>query len=104
MRKLDLQKARVELRLDLHPQLPATLGDPDQIQQVLVPDVIRDDWKKWWEAAKRELKKDGHFQVPLKKTEAIVYQVKEISLQNRLLDEFRTAKGLKARLLVAGEL
>ena len=39
----------------------------DQIQQVLVPDVIRDDWKKWWEAAKRELKKDGHFQVPLKK-------------------------------------
>ena len=24
----------------------------DQIQQVLVPDVIRDDWKKWWEAAK----------------------------------------------------
>lgn len=76
----------------------------DQIQQVLVPDVIRDDWKKWWEAAKRELKKDGHFQVPLKKTESIVYQVKEISLQNRLLDEFRSAKGLKARLVVAGEL
>src|SRR5213594_1237481 len=22
----------------------------DQIQQALVPDVIRDDWKKWWEA------------------------------------------------------
>jgi transcription elongation GreA/GreB family factor len=76
----------------------------DQIQQVLVPDVIRDDWKKWWEAAKRELKKDGHFQVPLKKTESIVYQVKEISLQDRLLEEFRAAKGLKARLVVAGEL
>ena len=41
----------------------------DQIQQVLVPDVIGADWKKWWEAARRELKKDGHFQVPLKKTE-----------------------------------
>jgi transcription elongation factor GreA-like protein len=39
----------------------------DQIQQVLVPDVIKDDWKKWWEAAKRELKKDGHFQVPSRK-------------------------------------
>ena len=76
----------------------------DQIQQVLVPDVIRDDWKKWWEAAKRELKKDGHFQVPLKKSEPIVYQVKEISLQDRLLEEFRAAKGLKARLVVAGEL
>ena len=45
----------------------------DQIQQVLVPDVVREDWKKWWEGAKRELKKDGHFQVPLKKTEPIIY-------------------------------
>src|SRR5947208_882077 len=76
----------------------------DQIQQVLVPDVIRDDWKKWWEAAKRELKKDGHFQVPLKKSEPIRYQVKEVSLQDRLMDEFRAAKGLKARVAVAGEL
>src|SRR5438874_6669291 len=63
----------------------------EQIQQVLVPDVIRDDWKKWWEGAKRELKKDGHFQVPLKKSEPVVYQVKETSLQARLLDEFRSA-------------
>ena len=76
----------------------------DQIQQALVPDVIRDDWKKWWEAAKRELKKDGHFQVPLKKTEPIVYQSKEVSLQDRLLADFRGAKGLKARILVAAEL
>ena len=76
----------------------------DQLQQVLVPDVIRDDWKKWWEAARRELKKDGHFQVPLKKTDPIVYQVKEVSLQDRLMEEFRAAKGLKARVSVASEL
>src|SRR6266404_4320177 len=76
----------------------------DQIQHVLVPEVIRDDWKKWWEAAKRELKKNGHFQVPLKKTEPIVYQVKEVSLQDRLLADFRAAKGLKARFIVAGEI
>jgi transcription elongation GreA/GreB family factor len=76
----------------------------DQIQAVLVPDVIKDDWKKWWEAAKRELKKDGHFQVPLKKTDPIVYQVKEVTLQDRLLAEFRAGKGLKARIAVAGEI
>jgi transcription elongation GreA/GreB family factor len=75
----------------------------DQIQAVLVPDIIKDDWKKWWEAAKRELKKDGHFQVPLKKTEPIIFQVKEVALQDRLLAEFRAAKGLKARIVVAGE-
>src|SRR6185436_17187715 len=76
----------------------------DQVQQALVPDVIRDDWKKWWEAAKRELKKDGHFQVPIKKTEPVVYQVKEVSLQDRLLGEFRAAKGLKAHVAVATEI
>jgi transcription elongation GreA/GreB family factor/transcription elongation factor GreA-like protein len=75
----------------------------DQIQQVLVPDVIKDDWKKWWEGAKRELKRDGHFQVPSKKSEPIIYQAKEVSLQKRLMDEFRAAKGLKARGTVTHE-
>ena len=75
----------------------------DQIQQALVPDVIRDDWKKWWDAAKRELRKNGHFQVPLKKSEPIIYQANEVSLQDRLLGEFRAAKGLKARVAVASE-
>ncbi len=76
----------------------------DQIQQVLVPDVIKDDWKKWWEGAKRELKRDGHFQVPAKKSEPIIYQVKEVSLQKRLMEEFRAAKGLKARGTVTHEI
>jgi transcription elongation factor GreA len=76
---------------------------PDQIQAVLVPDVIRDDWKKWWETAKREMKKDGHFIVPTKKTEPVIFQTKEMSLQDRLLADFRAAKGLKARILVVTE-
>jgi transcription elongation GreA/GreB family factor/transcription elongation factor GreA-like protein len=75
----------------------------DQIQQVLVPDVIRDDWKKWWEVAKRELKKDGHFQLPVKKTDPIVYEVQETTLQDRLLTEFRATKGLKAKVGSASE-
>jgi len=75
----------------------------EQIQQVLVPDVIADDWKKWWEVAKHELKKDGHFLVPSKKSEPIIYQAKEIPLQERLMGDYRAAKGLKARLAVAHE-
>src|SRR3989441_1374524 len=75
----------------------------DQIQQVLVPDVIRDDWKKWWETAKRELKKDGHFLVPVKKTDPISYQAQEVSLQDRLLSDFRKVKGLKAKIGAASE-
>jgi transcription elongation GreA/GreB family factor len=93
--------------LDLIKLVLQSFGDRatvDLIQQVLVPDVIKDDWKKWWEAAKRELKKDSHFQVPLKKSDPIIYQLKEVSLQTRLLAEFRAAKGLKARLNVAHDL
>lgn len=76
----------------------------DQIQQVLVPDVIASDWKKWWDTAKRELKKNGHFIVPLKKSEPIVYQAEEVSLQDRLIKDFRAAKGLKARTAAAVEI
>ena len=76
----------------------------EQIQQVLVPDVIADDWKKWWEVARHELKKDGHFLVPVKKSDPIIYQAKEIPLQERLMGDFRAAKGLKARLSIANEL
>ncbi len=76
----------------------------DQIQSVLTPDVITEDYKKWWETAKREMKKDGHFIVPTKKTEPVVFQSQETSVQERLLTEFRAAKGLKARILVVGEI
>jgi transcription elongation GreA/GreB family factor len=76
----------------------------DQIQNVLVPDVIQSDWKKWWEAARTELKKDGHFQIPIKKAEPIVYQQEEKSLADRLAADFRAAKGLKARITVAAEM
>ncbi len=75
----------------------------EQIQQMLVPDVIRSDWKKWLEVARREMKKDGHYQIPAKKTDPIIYQAQMITLQERLLTEFRQAKGLKARTGVAGE-
>ena len=75
----------------------------EQVQSVLVPDVIDSDWKKWWEVARKELKKDGHFEVPLRKTQPLVYQEEVVALGDRLLAEFNTVKGLKARLVVALE-
>lgn len=75
----------------------------DQIQQVLVPDVITEDWRKWWEVARHEMKKSGHFIVPTRKSDPIVYQAVEKPLQQRLMEDFRSAKGLKARLLIVQE-
>lgn len=76
----------------------------DQIQQLLVPDVISDDWRKWWEAARAEMKKDGHFVIPLKKTDPIIYKEETVSPRERLLQEFYAAKGLKARNTVAQQI
>ena len=101
-----LQKTAALHHLDLIKVVLNSYGGKatlDQIHAVLVPDVIADDWKKWWEVAKQEMKKDGHFVVPTKKTEAIVYQAQETSLQARLLADFRAAKGLKAKLTIATE-
>lgn len=75
----------------------------DKIQEVLVPDVIEEDYKKWWETARREMKKDGHYQIPTKKAVPIVYQEQETPFQQRVLESFVEAKGLKARIVVATE-
>ena len=51
-----LQKTAALHHLDLIKVVLNSYGGKatlDQIQQILVPDVIRDDWKKWWETAKR---------------------------------------------------
>lgn len=101
-----LQKTAALHHLDLIKVVLNSYGGKatlDQIQKVLVPDVIRDDWKKWWETAKQEMKKDGHFVVPTKKSEPIVYTSQETSLQDRLLADFRAGKGLKAKLMIAAE-
>lgn len=70
----------------------------EQIQKSLVPDVISEDWRKWWEAARHELKKDGHFQLPTKKSDPVMYQPGVVSQEDRLMCDFKAAKGLKARL------
>ncbi len=75
-----------------------------QIQESLVPDVIEEDWKKWWSDAKKEMKSDGHFQLPVKKTDPIVYHAEELSPVEKLMSNIRDAKGLKAQLAAAGEL
>ena len=81
------------------------LATTDRVKEVLVPDVIDvDDYKKWWETARREMKKGGHFKVPTRKTEAIEYQSEDVPIQERLLNDFTTARGLKARLSVAVEI
>ena len=76
----------------------------DQVMNALVPEVIGSDWKKWWEVARSEMKRDGHFTVPAKKTEAIVFNEAEVGIGDRLGAEFKVARGLKNKLVVVAEM
>ena len=76
----------------------------DQVMNALVPEVIGSDWKKWWEVARSEMKRDGHFTVPAKKTDPILFTDAEIGIGDRLGTEFKTARGLKNKVMVAGEM
>ena len=75
-----------------------------QIQEALVPEVIDEDWKKWWADAKKEMKGDGHFQLPVKKSEPLIYHADELSAYDQLMSNLRDSKGLKAQLAAATEI
>ena len=73
----------------------------DHIMALLSPDVISaTDYKKWWEGAKRALKKNGHFYVPGKKNEALRQLDAPSAMGDSALENLRLANGPKA-LLVA---
>ena len=75
-----------------------------QIQEVLVPEVISDDWKKWWDAVKKELKVNPHFSVPIKKSDNINYHSEQVSIQDRLIQQMTDLSDLKGKMTVAWEI
>ena len=71
----------------------------DQITQAFVPTVFSDaDFKKWWEAVKKTLKKDGHFVVPAKKTDPFELRAAPVSHAAQFLAAFTNARQLKDQL------
>jgi transcription elongation GreA/GreB family factor len=72
---------------------------PDQISQTLVPDVFSEaEFKRWWENAKKALKKDGHFSVPAKKGEPVELRDAPVSHAGEFVAAFTSARRLKDQL------
>jgi transcription elongation GreA/GreB family factor len=68
----------------------------EQILGVLVPEVFdAAGAKKWWESAKKKLKADGHFQLPVKKTDPVVLLDAPAAPGKGLIEKFRGARHLK---------
>jgi len=71
----------------------------DQITQALVPEVFAEtEFKKWWEATKKALKKDGHFAVPSKKSEPFELRSAPVSHADQYIETFNQARQLKDQL------
>jgi transcription elongation GreA/GreB family factor len=79
----------------------------DNIQAMLSPDVIGGaEYKKWWEGAKRALKKNGLFYVPGKKNEALRQLEAANALGDSAMENLRLANGPKqvlTALLLVGK-
>jgi transcription elongation GreA/GreB family factor len=74
-------------------------ASPDEISATLVPAVFdAAGFKKWFDASKKKLKADGHFQIPAKKGEPIVLQETAQNPQERLIGQFREARHPKEQV------
>jgi transcription elongation GreA/GreB family factor len=72
----------------------------DQVAQALMPEVFNEtEWKRWWDSAKKALKKDGHFALPAKKGEPILLRLEAVSRGDELLEQFFAARQLKDQLV-----
>jgi transcription elongation GreA/GreB family factor len=66
---------------------------PQQISEWMIGDIFTEaEWKRWWESAKRTLKKDGHFFIPAKKNEPVELRAAPVSPADDLLAAFSRAR------------
>ncbi len=79
---------------------------PTQIAALLTPDVLSGDaeFKRWWEGAKKHLKKDGRFIVPAKKTDFVEMRDESLNHNEEILARFGHARQLKTQLAVLDEI
>ena len=71
----------------------------DQIAQALSGEIFNEaEFKRWWDSAKKLLKKDGLIALPTKKSDPIVLREKPISHTDELLAAFTAARQTKAQI------
>jgi len=67
-----------------------------QISSWLLGDIFTEpEFKRWWDATKKLLKKEGHFLIPTKKTDPIELRAGPVDRAQELLDFFHQARQLK---------
>jgi len=71
----------------------------DEFTKLLVPAAFKEpEFKKWWDDTKKLLKKDGHFAIPTKKTDPILYRSEAVSHSEQHLAAFQQARQVKDQI------
>jgi len=77
----------------------------EQIVSTLQPEVFdAAGAKKWWEAAKKKMKADGHFQLPTKKTDPFVLLETAVTPGEGLIEQFRAARHSKDQIIALDQI
>ena len=64
-----------------------------QIGQLMIGDLMNEaEWKRWWSTTSKNLKKDGYFLIPSKKTEPIQLRAEKVSRGDELITFFNQAR------------
>jgi transcription elongation GreA/GreB family factor len=100
LKRLAAEDPTAVLRLVLLSQHRAATAE--RIESLLSDSVVpADHWKKWWENARKLLKRDPHFDFPARKADPVVLRTAPVSQQDEILEAFREAKGLAQQTDVA---
>jgi transcription elongation GreA/GreB family factor len=77
----------------------------DQLEKALAPEIVPSaNFKKWWDATKKELRKDGRFALPAKKADFLVLRDRSLSFADELLQTFKGARQLKEQIAALDQL
>ncbi|MBK1835086.1 GreA/GreB family elongation factor [Roseibacillus ishigakijimensis] len=78
---------------------------PDAVDKELCGTVVpEEDYKKWWDKAKKIAREGGRVVVPSKRTEPLVLRDENMSPLESLVEEFRAARDLKTKINVLDSL
>ncbi len=77
----------------------------EKLEPILSPDIVpAADWKKWWDSAKRAMRKDGHFALPTRKQQPIQLLGSPDVRAQQALQALRDATAPKPTLAALNEL
>ncbi|MBV8585728.1 MAG: hypothetical protein JO308_05525, partial [Verrucomicrobia bacterium] len=77
----------------------------DQLEKALAPEIVPSaNFKKWWDATKKELRKEGRFALPAKKADFLVLRDRSLSFADELLQAFKGARQLKEQIAALDQL